>query len=126
MSYEYIVDINKAFCMANEELTERFYEYEWFGYHVISAIEKFVIYLSFPDYYQPSDIQPDAYLGFFPTELSDNSEVERITNENGFKMERNGAVSMTVNRPKIGHHYCVRWKPLPIALVDVMRQKQSS
>lgn len=125
MSYEYVADIDKAFCMGDEELTGRLYEYEWFGYHVISAIEVLVINLSFPDYYKPTGIQPDAYLGFFPTELSDNSEVERIIKEKGFDIAKNGAISMTVNKPKIGHHYCVRWKPLPSVLVEAMRQRQS-
>jgi hypothetical protein len=125
MSYEYIADVNKAFCMTEEELQEQPYEYEWFGYHVISAIETLIINVSFPDYYKPPYIQPDAYMGFFPTESSDNSEVERIIREKGFSIGNNGAVSLAVNRPKIGYHYCVRWKPLPRTLVEAMKQRQS-
>lgn len=125
MSYEYVADIDHAFCMTSEELIGQRYEHEWYGYHVISAIEVLVINLYFPDSYIPTNIQLDAHIGYSPTELSNSSEIERIIKENGFIIRENGTVSMIVNRPKINYRYSVRWQPLPSALVEVMRQRQS-
>jgi hypothetical protein len=120
ISYEYISDIDKAFCMSEEDLAEQPYKYEWFGFHISSAIETLTIKVSFPSHYQPDNVQPDACIGMVPTDFSDNSEVERIIKNEGFKNE-SGDVSVTVSKPKIGYVYFIRWKPLPKKVVNSLK-----
>jgi DNA-binding winged helix-turn-helix (wHTH) protein len=123
--YEYIADANKAFCMSAEELEKMPYEYEWFGFHITVAIETLTIKVTFPEHYRPDYIQADAYLGFFPTNVSDVAEIDRININNWFKKESSEEFTLTVIKPKMGYKYCVRWKPLPGQLVDAMKEGNS-
>jgi hypothetical protein len=119
-SYEYIADIDNAFCMSAEDLTELLsYKYEWFGLYINSVIENLVIKISFPSQYSPDDIQPCVCIGLVPAiESIDNSEVGKM--RQGFK-NAPGDASVSVTQPKIGYLYFIRWKPLPKRNVEMMK-----
>ncbi|HKX31285.1 MAG TPA: hypothetical protein VJ302_26590 [Blastocatellia bacterium] len=126
ISFGYTASIDRAFCMKEELLSGQFLKYEFFGFHVDGAIESLVIKVIFPFQYYPQNIQSEVCVGeLIPTEISYSSEKDRINKEGGFKNER-GEASLIVKKPKMGHLYFLRWRPLPAIVVEGMRQRESS
>jgi hypothetical protein len=128
ISFEYTADIERAFRMSEGDLAgerhdEEQDEHEWYEFYISTAIESLTISVNFPRHYRPTITKPDAYVGFFPNNKSDEAEVKRIIENGDFEFDSiSGSALMTVTKPIIGHAYCIRWQPMPAPLVEAMRQ----
>jgi DNA-binding winged helix-turn-helix (wHTH) protein len=124
LNYTYVADAKCAFLMTEDKLANQPYDYEWFGYQVKDAIKTLVIHILFPDFYIPTDCHPHVDLGLSLLHITDDGEIKRIIDEGGFSVKNNGSITMTVINPKINFRYCVRWRPLPSAVVRTLKQRQ--